>query len=146
MGRWCIALVLAPLWVPGAVALYSALVAFPSSEQRHWIFITTLVAAAFAYFGTLAIGVPAYLLIRRWNEKSLLAACALGFVIGALTWVVFALVFPLSLGTGFSGAATSVHRAITSDAWWLMPIGSLGATVGATIWIIVRPDRNRAPM
>ena len=55
-------------------------------------------------------------------------------------WLVFSVLFPLSLDQGLSGvqfALTNLHT-LKGVIW---PGGVLGAIVGALFWVIARPDR-----
>jgi len=142
MSRTFVAFLVAPLWVPVATAPFAAQM-FPYPAQSHWIYITTVIAIVFAYGGALAFGVPTFLILRTRNCGSFWIAAVLGFGISSLTWMIFAILFGLSLGNGL----TFVWRQATNFAsWWpLPPIGALGSLVGATFWMIARPDRTELP-
>jgi hypothetical protein len=68
-------------------------------------------------------------------------ALSAGFVIGATTWLAFMAFFALMLGEGLQGIALALGDAPKHLAFLLLPAG-LGALVGATIWLIARPDRQ----
>jgi hypothetical protein len=58
-------------------------------------------------------------------------------------WLVFAVLFGLSLGNSWSFIS---HDLVSNSAHLraFLPTGALGAAVGATLWLIARPDRGSA--
>jgi hypothetical protein len=139
MSRTFTAFLVAPLWVPAAMVPLAAQM-FPHPGQRHWIYITVIIAAIFAYGGTMVLGVPAFLMLRARRYTSFRTAAALGFAIGGLTGAAFLVLFALSLG---NSVAFIRHQAVNMT-WWLLPgCGVLGLIVGGTLWLIARPDLGR---
>src|SRR5436190_15507271 len=102
MGRPLLAFLVAPLWVPLIVAPVAAAYIFPYAAQAHWVAISTIISAIFAYAGMLLFGVPMFLLLQRRPRALLGAATVLGFAAGALTSLAFTLLFGLSLGLGWA--------------------------------------------
>ena len=94
-----------------------------------------------SYAGTLALGMPAYFFLRERGLTAFWIAGVVSFVIGALMWLVFSALFPLSLDQGLAGVrfALTDLRSLRGALW---PGGVLGATVGALFWVIARPDRQ----
>jgi hypothetical protein len=137
MNRTVTAFLVAPLWVPAAVAPLAAQM-FPRVAERQWIYITLIIATIFAYGGTLVLGVPAFLALRARRYTAFWIAAALGFVVGGLTWFVFFVLFALSLGIGIGWP-----NAVDMSRGLLLP-GVLGSIVGATLWLIARPDLGHA--
>jgi len=142
MIRAFVALLLAPLWVPVATAVFAAYT-FPHPEQQRWIYITVIIGTIFGYGGTLTLGVPAFLLLHGHKNTAFWIAPVFGFAAGALTGWVFLVLFALSLGNSF---AFVLHETANSSNWvrGILPAGALGSIVGATLWLIARPDRQRA--
>ncbi len=143
MNRTALAFLIAPLWVPAATAPY-AVYMFPYPEQRHWIFITTIIGAIFAYGGVLTLGAPAFLILRARRRTAFWIAPVVGFGVGVLTGFIFFVLFGLSLGNSLTFVW---HDLAAKSASWsspFFPIGALGAVVGATLWLIARPDRERS--
>jgi hypothetical protein len=140
VSKTALAFLIAPLWVPAAAVPFAAC-AFPYPEQRHWIYITVIIAAVFAYSGVAAFGTPAFLLLRASKRTAFWIAPALGFAVGVATWLVFIVLFGLSLGDSWSVVS---HDLASSSAhlWAFLPTGASGAAVGATLWLIARPDRH----
>jgi hypothetical protein len=106
-----------------------------------WVLMAVLLATLVSYTGTFALGMPAYLFLRARGLSAAWIAGAVGFVIGALMWLVFSVLFPLSLDQGLSGvrfALTDLHT-LRGVLW---PGGVLGAIVGSLFWLIARPDRQ----
>ena len=98
MGRPVLAFLIAPLWVPLIFAPYAALNLFPNSAQSHWVVISTIASALFAYAGTLVFGFPPFLILRVYGLTHLWIAAAVGFLSGAFTSIIFNVCFALSLG------------------------------------------------
>jgi hypothetical protein len=137
MKRGAVAFFVAPLAVP--------LLLLPWLSSGHlapgWMLTAIVIAALVSYAGTLVLGVPAYFLLRARRLTAAWIAGVAGFVIGALMWLVFSVLFPLSLDQGLSGvrfALTDLHT-LKGVIW---PGGVLGAIVGALFWVIARPDRQ----
>jgi hypothetical protein len=63
-----------------------------------WVGAAMTIAAVVSYAGTLLFGVPAYSVLRRWGYTSIWIAITVGIVIGAMMWLVFGVLFTLSLG------------------------------------------------
>ncbi len=142
MSRTTLAFLVAPLWAPAAAVPFAAR-AFPYPEQRHWIVITVIIAAIFAYGGVAALGIPAFRLLRASKHTAFWIAPILGFAVGVATWLVFIVLFGLSLGNSWTFVSNDL---VTNSAhfWAFLPTGALGAAVGATLWLIARPDRGSA--
>jgi hypothetical protein len=136
MSRIFIGFLVAPLWVTAATASFAALT-FPSPAQTAWVPIATITGTVFAYGGTLAFGLPAFLILRARNYTSFWIAAALGFGISNLTWMIFGVLFALSLGNSLA----FIWQQATNLALPFLPIGALGSLIGATFWLIARPDR-----
>src|SRR6476620_2710474 len=137
--RTVLAFLVAPLWVPIATAIYAVRIV-PYAEQRHGIYMTTLIGALFGYGAVWAIGFPAFRILRARGFSSYWAAIIIGFVVALLTWHIFKVLFALSLGNSLSfvwqdWAAKDVQWAL------ILTIGALGSVVGGTLWLIARPDR-----
>src|ERR1700722_15834098 len=121
MKRGAIAFFIAPLAVP--------LLLLPWLSSGHlrtgWVVTTMVIAALVSYTGTLVIGMPAYFLMRARGLTAAWIAGAVGFVSGVLMWLVFSVLFPLSLDQGLAGvrfALTDTH--ILRGVLW--PGGALG--------------------
>jgi len=140
VSRTALAFLIAPLWVPAATVPFAAR-AFPYPEQQHWIVITVIIAAIFAYGGVAALGIPAFRLLRASKHTSFWIAPILGFAVGVATWLVFIVLFGLSLGNSWSFVSHNI-ASNSADLWAFLLTGALGAAVGATLWLIARPDRH----
>jgi len=140
VSRTKLAFLIAPLWVPAAAVPFAAR-AFPYPEQRHWIYITVIIAAIFAYGGVAALGMPAFRLLRASKHTAFWIGPILCFAVGIITWLVFIVLFGLSLGNSWSFVS---YDLVSNSAhlWAVLPTGALGAAVGATLWLIARPDRE----
>ena len=137
MKRSTIAFFVAPLAVPLLVLVWS----FAGHLALRWQLTMMVIAAFLSYSGTLAFGMPAYIFLRARGLTATWIAGAVGFVIGALMWLVVLVLFPLSLGQGFSGVRLGMADfSIVTDIVW--PGGVLGTIVGVLFWAIARPDRQ----
>ena len=143
MRRTAFAFLVAPLWVPAVTALFAA-PAFPHPEQRHWIYITTIVGAIFSYGGVLAFGIPAFLILRARKLTAFWIAPLIGFGVGAGTGLIFYILFALSLGNSLTFIWHELGSNPAVFTKFLLPTGALGALVGTTLWLIARPDREPA--
>lgn len=86
-------------------------------------------ALMLAYTGTLLFGLPLYLLLRAFKLTTFWLAPVAGFVIG------FAMVFLFFMGIGAKDLE-AVPEALQYG-------GPPGAAVGALLWLIGRPDRQK---
>jgi hypothetical protein len=135
--RFFAAFFLAPLTVPLLLLpllLYGKLAPF-------WVGVAFVIAAVVSYAGTLLFSMPAYFVLRRWGYTSIWIAITVGSVIGAIMWLVFAVLFTLSLDQGIAGLQYALSGEFTLMGF-LWPGGGLGAVVGAVLWMIARPDRQ----
>jgi hypothetical protein len=136
MSRKLIAFLVAPLVVP--VLMFPYLDGLTTTS--FWLGFALAISVIITYVGTVVLGVPGYMLLRGRNWTSLWIAPLLGFAIGAFMWLVFHTAFVLLLDQGMSG----VRSALANPSTWegaLWPGGIAGAVVGATLWLIARPDR-----
>jgi hypothetical protein len=128
---------LAPLVVPIGLT--------PSLLSGHitfgWLVTTLLIALIVTYIGMVLMGLPIYNILMRRNLRAFWFAVVVGMLIGGVTWMLFLVLFPLSLGQGLSGvkSALSDLRSLRGLIW---PGGALGGMVGLLFWIISRPDRR----
>ena len=136
MPRRTFAFLVAPLAVPLFVLVWS----FAGHLALGWRLTMVAIAAILSYSGTLAFGMPAYFLLKARGLTAAWIAGAVGFATVALMWLVFLVLFPLSLGQGFSGVRLGfADFHIVTDVVW--PGGVLGTIVGVLFWVIARPDR-----
>ena len=145
MKRLLTGLFLAPLWLPIAAAIYAALFWSPPNfigdfDRESWIEMAALTGALLGFFAIFAVGLPVHIILRRRNYRSLGAYVTTWFALAITVWLVgfiasFArdgLIFSLSYL-----AETIVHRPYVPISF-----GIVWAVVGATFWVIVRPDRE----
>jgi hypothetical protein len=135
--RLVVALVVAPLTIPLGTYFYL----LSTNVERNWVGNGAFISTIIAYVGVFVVGLPAYnfLRIRRWTF--IWIAPLLGFVVGALMWLVFIVCLVLLFDEGLVG----VQSALTdknSFAVALWPSGALGAVAGIIFWLIARPDRD----
>lgn len=136
MKREAIAVFISPLVVP--LLLLPWLLS--GQLALGWILTSMVIAALVSYTGTFALGIPSYRFLKSRGLTAAWIACVLGFIIGALMWLVFSVLFPLSLDQGLAGVQfglTDMHT-LRGFVW---PGGVLGMIVGVLFWIIARPDQ-----
>jgi hypothetical protein len=132
-----VAFLVAPLIVPSAFLFWL----LPSRMSAGWLITTSAIAAIFSYLGTLVLGIPIHRLCRVRNLTAPWIGGIVGFVVGDIVWLLFGVLFPLSLGQGLQG----VEHGFKSAALWtslVWPAGTLGAISGAVFWAIAGPSRG----
>ena len=136
MTRSTIAFLTAPLAVP---LLLLPLLLFVHLAPG-WILAATIIAALVSYTGTLILGIPIYMALRACGLTHVWIAGVVGFAIGAAMWLVFSVLFVLSLGQGMAGVqlALTDMQSLTGILWG----GVLGMIVGVLFWLIARPDKQ----
>lgn len=146
MGRPVLAFLIAPLWVTlfvgGAEVFMGPSVGEAAMMAAYFTFLT--------YLGTLVVGVPTYLVMRRRQLSSLWAGTVLGAVLAGSIWGVVLFVVGLwLLGVVRMGLPPfylwhSEHSLLLLLV--LAVTGTLGMLVGTTAWLIARPrvSRDRA--
>jgi hypothetical protein len=134
--RQLIAFLIAPLIVPILLFPYLS----SRSSNPNFIAFIVIVTIVFAYVGMIIFGLPMYLFLRRHRWTSFWIAPSLGFLVGAVVWMIFSIVFVLALGEGISRIrlALSDPPMLKGMVW---PGGVLGASVGVLFWTIARPDK-----
>ena len=136
--------ILAFVVVPGAAALLMA-IAMPAYEgitdplERIW-----RSAVAFAVFGAyppaFIIGLPAFFMLRRHVDATIINCAATGAVVAALPWLVLALLSrPDNASIG--GRSTVINGSLTAYGWlmnfyYVGQIALLGTIAGALFWFI----------
>jgi len=138
MNRSIIAFLVAPLTVPVLLLPY-----IRALSNTFGISVFALeIATVMAYAGAILFGVPAYSFLRARDWTAPWIALIFGFAIGAAMWVVFMVIFALSLGEGASGVLLALTNLGTlKGAVW--PGGITGAVTGIIFWMIARPDRQK---
>jgi hypothetical protein len=134
VNRTVLAFLVAPLWVTFAAAII-AVIAFPYAGQGQWILISIIIGTVVGYGPTWLLGGPVFLLLRRRNHTSLWLALVLGFVTGGAAWLGFGVLFALWL------RSSPLFTADLINFFWVLGTGTLGSIVGASLWLIARPDR-----
>ncbi len=140
MSRAQIAWLVAPLWVPVFLGSYAAFETFPDSTQYWWVAFVAIISALFAYLGMFAIGYPAFRFLETRNMTSLWVAAAVGFAAAILTSMIVLVCLVLALGGDLREIALLFHQDTTVP--FAIFLGLLGTLVGATFWLIARPDRQ----
>ncbi|WP_165899621.1 hypothetical protein [Sphingomonas sp. PP-CE-1G-424] len=140
-----------PIWriiaafliVPGVAALVMAIM-MPAydgiSDPLERIWRSALVFAVVgAYPATVILGLPAFLILRRRFEATLLNCSLTGAVAAALPWLILSsLITPDSASTG--GRATVLHGSLTPYGWltnltFIGQIALFGAGGGMLFWL-----------
>ena len=135
--RHAAAFLVAPLWVPLVAMTYTAADG-PQPPNGTGLMLIGFFGAIGAYVIMTVVGIPAYVVMRWRNWTAPWIAMAAGFVTGVVMWNLFAIYF---LG-GWTYAAKTLSA--SNHVIDLIP-AAVGALVAATAWLIVRPDREKAP-
>ena len=136
--RDAIAFLVAPLVVP--LLLLTVLYLSPPPTDSFFG-IDLFVSAFIAYAGTFMFGVPIYEFLRARKLTAFWIAPAAGVVAGAIMMCVFFALLGLFFGTSISDMLSEFGR----PDLLLFSLGfgaPAGAAVGATLWLIARPDRR----
>jgi hypothetical protein len=83
----------------------------------------------------------AFRLLRARKHAACWIAPILGFAVGIGTWLVFIVLFDLSLENSWSFVSHNLAGS-SADLWAFLLTAALGAAVGATLWQIAWPDRE----
>jgi hypothetical protein len=140
MSRTAIAFVVSPLWTPLAAGLFFGVTAIADAAQIHGTDIQLIasaiaVGALLTYFGVFALGYPAFRYLRARGMTSVWRAVGLGFVAGAVMWALIAFCLGLLKYRGITSAFYQSFNDVSP------PAELLGIIIGATFWLIARPDR-----
>lgn len=116
---------------------------FPNPGHGGMLALVGLVSALFAYLGTLLFGLPTYRYVQKRRWTSPLTAALIGFMTGALTWIVFLLAFGLILGNSWALTVKLLtHGSVEKNIVDNLSPALLGALVGLTAWFIIRPRKG----
>jgi hypothetical protein len=119
-----IAFLVAPLMVPLTITAFIAIdhsqILVAQGHTIEGIRLFALGSGIFAYAGTIILGIPTYVLLRKRNMTAFWVAPVAGFIAGAMQMLV---IFNFSALPALVG-------------------GPLGAVVGTAIWLNARPDRQ----
>jgi len=135
-----VALVIAPLWAPLFATPYASHSLFTAPPQWPWVVLIGLMTAAVTYLSMGLIGIPAYLWLRRRPDASIGLAAMVGAAAASLSWVVFLFAFHGLAMVRFPNLNLMVRAAIAGGWRYQAGVTGLGALIGATFWIIARPD------
>jgi hypothetical protein len=91
-------------------------------------FQLSAVISEFAYLEMLFVGLPVYLLLRRWNYATLGAAAGVGFL---ATWLISMWILQPD-----PSDAGGVGRYIFLILWNPFPFGIMGALIASLFWLI----------
>jgi hypothetical protein len=91
------AFAIAPIVVPTVMLVYLRGLA----TSDFWFVVYVAVATVFAYFGAIVIGAPVLFAIWSRGHKTLWVTVVAGIAIAAFVWLLFGVLFSLSLGHSF---------------------------------------------
>jgi hypothetical protein len=135
---------IAPLWV---AALFFLVVLQSDDLPNHAlaVMIMTVIGAVTGYAGSLLIGLPGFLLLRKHGITSWRGITFLGFAAGMVACFVFMVAVGISTGKVTPGEV--VRAMLRYDIFWsvlseVLAGGFVGAVVGFTVWLIARPDKD----
>lgn len=137
-------IVAAFLIVPGVSALAMAII-MPAydgiSDQVERIWRSALVFAVVgAYPATLILGLPAFFMLRRRFEATLLNCSLTGAIVAALPWFLLSLLSTPD-NASIGGRATVLHGSLTPYGWFtnvtsISQIALFGAAGGLLFWFV----------
>ncbi len=141
MSRTAIAFVVSPLWTPLAAGLFFGVAVLTDTTRIHAADVRLIASAVvgsalLTYFGKFVLGYPAFRYLRARGMTSVWRAMGLGFVAGAVMWALVA--FWLGLWK-YGGVTLALYQSYNEV---YLPAELLGLIIGATFWLIARPDRT----
>ncbi len=108
---------------------------------EHVILLVAPTSLVLGYLGTVLFGPPVYLALRAVKLTAFWIAPLAGFVVGVGMMCLFLIGLPLSFGHNLAPALAKFDYALFKAA--VESGGPPGAAVGALLWLIARPDRQR---
>ena len=132
-----LAYVVGPLVVSALLIPYLQATAATSFWFLFSMVVTTLVSCC----GAVIFGILRAVLLRQPKPLAVWTFALLGLCSGALTWILFVVVFALMLGQGLNGISFGLTNAGTLKGI-LSPGGVMGSIGGTVFWLIARPDRT----
>jgi hypothetical protein len=131
------AFVVAPLAAPVVVSMKFGF----SGEPENTISIVAPTSLVLGYLGIILLGPPVYLALRALKLTAFWIAPLAGFAVGVGMLCLFLIMLPLNLGQNLATALASLDYGLLKMA--VEDGGPPGAAVGAILWLIARPDRQR---
>jgi hypothetical protein len=113
---------------------------FPG-EPENTISIVAPTSLVLGYLGIILLGPPVYLALRALKLTAFWIAPLAGFAVGVGMLCLFLIMLPLNLGQNLATALASLDYGLLKMA--VEDGGPPGAAVGAILWLIARPDRQR---
>jgi hypothetical protein len=136
--RQVIAFLVAPLVVP---LLFLAVLYLSPSPTAPFFGTALFISGFIAYVGIFMFGIPIYEFLRARNLTAFWIAPAAGVVVGAIMMYVFFVLLGLFFGSSISDTLSDFGR--PDVLLFSLGFGApAGAAVGATFWLIARPDRR----
>jgi len=143
-----LAAILAPTLILAAWYLYGQFQTFDSADPYIWIrtrsFLTICLVISAAY--VVALGIPAYALLRWRKAIRWWSTIAMGFLLGVIPPAV--LFWPLRYGelkttSSFNGAQTMIDGMPTAAGWMqylagITSFGALGGVGAFAFWLVAR--------
>lgn len=133
-----LAFAVAPLAVL-IIALVGTALVEPSPMSLLGAVLTGVGLLPFVYTGTLLFGVPVYRFLYSRHLTAFWIAPIAGFAAGTAAFIFFFVLAAIILGV-----YSSIDELTTLDGLLLGAFffgGLLGASIGAIVWLIARPDR-----
>jgi hypothetical protein len=137
MNRRKFAFLIAPMWVPLAMAIYFSVGQVPTPGS--WVGVAVLFSVIFAYGAMLILGVPSYKFMIERKYTSFRWALLVGIVIGFFATYSGHITLNLLRGPGFLGPSAFY---LGRDWPFVAIFTVIGALVSCTVWWIDRPDRR----
>jgi hypothetical protein len=141
MKRSTTAFIVAPLWVPLLAVAYTLYLSLRHVGPVVWAHAAVLSIFAYIVVFALVSAVFRWLWSRGWTAGR--TAAVVGAALAVLTCMAAVLSFNLASGAELRGPTLADFLRSEFLLFVLMAPGLVGALVGATIWLIARPDLSQ---
>ena len=134
------AFVFAPFFAALAFAFYEPAYDGLASYSERVLRSAIIYAVVGALLPTVVLGIPAFLVLRKFLQATALNCVIAGAVIAAIPWAILGL-RPSADSASIGGRATVINGEYTAYGWqefgqFLMIIGAAGALGGLFFWLI----------
>ena len=147
MKRTLRAFLIAPLWTPLVAVVATAVGGnrpqqMVSLTETEWLLIVGGGHLVIGYLAAWTVGLGLHALLRRWRVTRLWAHVAIWFCVGLMLRALLLGATWIPTGGLAMGARETADAAMTRPLF-LLAGGLVAGLMGATLWLMLRPDLAR---